>query len=127
MDVDFYYAAFTRPSAGRAAQSELRVFVLHYHDGRGAVKTDNRPLAVRAADGDNVRLTTAGGNYIKAGKVGAGTADLLLWGAGQFGSWGRLDHRAAALAVEAGYAFAVKSNPWLRAIDYLPRSLAQSE
>lgn len=114
MDVDFYYGAFTKPLAGKSAQSELRAFALHYHDGRGAVKTDNRPLAVRAADGDNVRLTTAGGHYISAVKTGAGTADFLLWGAGQFGSWGRLDHRAGAVAAEAGYTFAVVTNPWIR-------------
>ncbi|HLF83995.1 MAG TPA: alginate export family protein [Blastocatellia bacterium] len=114
MDVDFYYGAFTKPLAGKSAQSELRAFALHYHDGRGAVKTDNRPLAVRAADGDNLRLTTAGGSYISAVKTGAGMADFLLWGAGQFGSWGRLDHRAGAVAAEAGYTFAVKTSPWVR-------------
>lgn len=114
MDVDFYYGAFTKPLAGKAAQSELRAFALHYHDGRGAVKTDNRPLAVRAADGDNVRLTTIGGHFVSAVKAGSGTADFLLWGAGQFGTWGTLDHRAGAIAAEAGYKFAVKTSPWIR-------------
>jgi hypothetical protein len=115
MDVDFCYAAFTKALAGKTAQSELRAFVLHYHDGRDAVKTDNRPLAVRAVDDANIRLTTVGGHYISAVKAGAGTADFLLWGAGQFGSWGLLDHRAGAIAAEAGYKFAVKTNPWIRA------------
>ncbi|HXG94665.1 MAG TPA: alginate export family protein [Blastocatellia bacterium] len=114
MDVDFYYAAFTKPLTGKKSQSELRAFALHYHDGRGAVKTDNRTLAARAADGENIRLTTLGGHYISATKAGAGAFDLLLWGAGQFGQWGRLDHRAAAIAAEAGYRFAAKTNPWLR-------------
>jgi Alginate export len=115
MDVDFYYAAFTKPLPGKARQSELRAFALHYHDGRGAVKTDNRPLAVRSADAENVRLTTVGGHFVSAVKAGTGTADFLLWGAGQIGSWGKLDHRAGAVAAEAGYKFPVKTNPWIRA------------
>ncbi len=115
MDVDFYYAAFTNPLPGKAAQSELRAFALHYHDGRGAVKTDNRPLSVRSADFENVRITTVGGHFVSAVKAGTGTADFLLWGAGQFGSWGALNHRAGAIAAEAGYKFAVKTSPWIRA------------
>ena len=114
MNVDFYYGAFTKPFAGKKTHSELSAFALHYHDGRGAVKTDNRALPVRAGESENIRLTTVGGHYIGAVKAGAGTADVLLWGAGQFGSWGRLDHRAGALAAEVGYQFAAKGNPWLR-------------
>lgn len=115
MDVDFYYGAFTKPLSTKKSQSEFRAFALHYHDGRGAVKTDNRTLTVRQADGANVRLTTVGGHYIAALKTRAGIVDLLAWGAGQFGAWGDLDHRAGAVAVETGYQFAVKMNPWLRA------------
>jgi hypothetical protein len=45
--------------------------------------------------------------------------DTLLWGAGQFGSFGALDHRAGAIAAEVGYSFAGnrfadKFKPWLR-------------
>lgn len=115
MDVDFYYGAFTKPIARKVVQSELRAFALHYHDGRRVLKTDNRLLAVRAADGDNVRLTTVGGHLVSAIKAGSGTADLLLWGAGQFGCWGALDQRSGALAAEAGYKFAVRTSPWIRA------------
>ncbi|HSE36649.1 MAG TPA: alginate export family protein [Blastocatellia bacterium] len=115
MDVDFYYGAFTKPLAHKAAQSELRAFVLHYHDGRGVLKTDNRSLGARAADGDNVRVTTVGGHFVSAIKAGSGTADVVLWGAGQFGSWGTLDQRSGALAAEAGYKFAVRTSPWIRA------------
>jgi hypothetical protein len=115
MDVDFYYGAFTKPVAGKRAQSEARAFALHYHDGRNALKTDNRALAARTIDGENIRLTTMGGHFISAIKAASGTLDLLVWGAGQFGSWGRLDHRAGAIAVEGGYKFGVRTNPWLRA------------
>jgi hypothetical protein len=115
MDVDFYYGAYTRPLPGKRAQSEIRAFALHYHDGRGAVKTDNRSLLTRAADGENIRLTTIGGHYIGAIEAGGGALDLLGWGAGQFGSWGRLDHRSAAIAAEGGYQFRVRTSPWIRA------------
>jgi hypothetical protein len=115
MDVDFYYGAFTKPIAGKRAESEARAFALHYHDGRGAVKTDNRLLAARAADGENIRLTTVGGHLLSAIKSGRGAFDLLVWGAGQFGGWGGLDHRAGAIAAEGGYRFGVKTSPWLRA------------
>lgn len=114
LDVDFYYAAFTRSLPGKRSNSEARVFALHYHDGQGALKTDNRPEAARKADAANIRLTTIGGHYISAIKTGAGTTDLLLWGVGQFGSWGRLDHRAGAIAAEAGYQFPVRLKPWVR-------------
>ncbi|HSB10123.1 MAG TPA: alginate export family protein [Blastocatellia bacterium] len=123
LDVDFYYGALTKPLPGKGTQGEARVFALHYHDGRRALKTDNRSQAARLADTENIRLTTVGGNYIGAIKSGGGTFDLLLWGAGQFGDWGRLNHRAGAIAAEAGYqpAGRVVSEPggklkcWLRA------------
>lgn len=115
LDVDFYYGAFTKAFADRTLKSEARVFALHYHDGRGALKTDNRALVARQADGDNIRLTTLGGHYLGAAKAGSGAVDLLVWGAGQFGSWGRLTHRAAALAAEAGYQFKARGKPWVRA------------
>jgi len=115
LDVDFYYGAFTQQFGGNGAKGEARVFVLHYHDGRGALKTDNRPQAARVADRRNIRLTTIGGHYLGVFGRGPGKTDLLAWGTGQFGHWGELDHRAAAIAVEAGRQFAGRWNPWLRA------------
>ncbi len=119
LDVDFYYGAFTKPLKTKASESDLRVFALHYHDGRRVLKTDNRPQAVRAADNEMIRLTTVGGHYLGVAKAGSGKADVLIWGAGQFGDWGKLNHRGAAIAAEAGYQFTGKSvekiKPWLRA------------
>jgi hypothetical protein len=119
LDVDFYYGAFTRPFKSRTGESEMRAFALHYHDGRRTLKIDNRTQAARAADTDNIRLTTLGGHYIGAYRAGRGKVDALLWGAGQFGEWGRLTHRAGAIAAEAGYQFsgklADKIKPWARA------------
>ncbi|HEV2800682.1 MAG TPA: alginate export family protein [Pyrinomonadaceae bacterium] len=120
LDVDFWYGAYTRPLSSKAVAGEFRVLALHYHDGRGALKTDNRTLAARRADTENIRLTTVGGNYVAAVKTGRGTIDLLAWGVGQFGRWGNLDHRAGALVFEGGFqpgtgGLGAKWKPWLRA------------
>ncbi len=124
LDVDFYYGSFNKSFKTKTSESDFRVFALHYHDGRRVLKTDNRPQAVRAADTENIRVNTFGGHYIGVTKAGMGKADVLFWGAGQFGDWGKLNHRAAAIAAEAGYQFggnktADKINPlktiWIRA------------
>ncbi len=115
LDIDLYYGAFTRQLPGKRASSETRVFAVHYHDGRRVTKTDNRPAAMRQADTEKIRLTTIGSHYLSAIKAGAGTADVLLWGVGQFGDWGELEHRAGAIAIEAGYQFSAKWRPWVRA------------
>ena len=103
LDVDFWYGAFTKPITTQKVSSEFRVLALHYHDGRGALKTDNRSTALRRADTGNIRITTVGGNYIAAGKTKNGTVDLLAWGAGQFGDWGNQRHRAGAVVFEGGF------------------------
>lgn len=118
LDVDIYYGAYTKPLKHKSGASEFRLFELHYHDGRRVLKTDNRTAALRAADLGKIRITTFGGNYIGAFKTGGGKTDVLLWGAGQFGSWGNLDHRAGAIAVEAGYHpggnISERIKPWFR-------------
>lgn len=114
LDVDFYYGALTHHLPAQNSQSEMRLFALHYHDGRRVLKADNRPQLARQNDLEKIRLTTLGGHFISAVKAGGGTADFLLWGVGQFGSWGELDHRAGAIAIEAGYQFDTAWKPWLR-------------
>jgi hypothetical protein len=120
LDVDLYYAATTKGFKAGNSENEARAFVMHYHDGRRLLKVDNRAATLRNADLPNkIRLTTVGGNYLSVVKAGTGKVDVLLWGVGQFGSWGNQDHRAGALAVEAGYQFGGKVGnkikPWLRA------------
>ncbi|MBW3635775.1 MAG: alginate export family protein [Armatimonadetes bacterium] len=112
LDVDFLYGAYTVPRA----RSDARLFAAHYRDGRSdVVKVDNRPLALRQADRENIGVTTLGAHYLTAFKAGGGTADVLAWGALQGGDWGNLDHRAAALALEAGYQPRnTRLKPWLR-------------
>jgi len=118
LDVDFWYGAYTKPLASKRVASEYRLFGLHYHDGRGALKTDNRNAAARRADAENIRVTSFGGHYIAAVKTSRGTADFLAWGVGQFGDWGRLSHRAGAATVEGGFqpgGALAKVKTWVRA------------
>lgn len=112
LDVDVQYAAFTKPIVTKKVTSEFRLLALHYHDGRGALKTDNRPVILRRADTQNIRLTTLGGNYLAAVKTARGTLDLLAWGVGQFGSWGNQDHRAGAIVFEGGFQPAGRLAQW---------------
>jgi hypothetical protein len=114
LNVDIQYLAFTRIAAhGRIV---ARAFGLGYHDGRpGITKTDNRPLAVRAADHKNIRLGTYGGDLIATQPAGPGTFDFVFWGALQNGNWGALTQSAGAAALEAGYRFTkVPTTPWFR-------------
>jgi hypothetical protein len=119
LDVDFVYGAYTRQFGGKTVKSEARGFFLHYHDGRGALKTDNRPLAARTADRQNIRLTSIGGHWIGVFGAGAHKTDALLWGVAQFGRWGILDHRAGAFAMELGHQFPGGWKPWLRGGYYI--------
>ena len=118
LDMDIWYAAFTRTKRNKAGEGEWRAFTIHYHDGRRTLKTDSRATELRDADVDNIRITTVGGHYIGAHKTGRGVPDVLLWGAGQFGRWGRLDQRSGAIAAEAGWQpggkVAEKIKPWFR-------------
>jgi hypothetical protein len=114
MDVDAFYAAFTKPLKRKSSESEFRLFALQYHDGRGLVKTDNRAAALRNLDRTNIRLTTFGGHFIAVRNAGQAKFDFLTWGVGQAGTWGVLDHRAGAIALESGVQFKAKGTPWLR-------------
>lgn len=114
LDVDMFYGALTR-SRGRPQTGEWRVFALHYHDGRRALKTDNRAAPARIADTSNIRITTLGAHYVDTLAVAGGKADILLWSAAQFGDWGVQRHRAEAIAAEAGYQPRWdRLKPWIR-------------
>lgn len=118
LDVDIWYTAFTKPIKKKTSESELRAFATYYHDGRQVLKTDSRAAALRTADRENIRVTTIGAHHIGVYKAGGAKFDTLVWGAGQFGSWGLLDQRSGAIAVEAGVqpTKALQSlKPWLRA------------
>lgn len=115
LNVDLQYLAFTRSEFNHHLL--WRAFSLGYHDGRtGITKTDNRPLAVRRADHNNIRVGTYGGDILAAIPVAQGQVDLLAWGVLQNGQWGSLEQRSKAGAIEGGYQFIrVTSSPWIRA------------
>ena len=114
LNADIQYLAYTRYAAKQRVI--FRGFGLSYHDGRtGLTKTDNRTAAARALDHQNIRIGTVGGDMIAAVPVRRATADFLVWGAGQFGSWGKLGQSSGAIAIEGGLRLDdVMGKPWLR-------------
>ena len=114
LNVDLQYLALTRSDWKQHVL--WRAFAIGYHDGRtGLTKTDNRALAVRSTDHQNIRVGTYGGDLLAAVPSGPGQFDFLFWGALQNGSWGKLGDGANAAAVEGGYQLTkVATAPWLR-------------
>jgi hypothetical protein len=109
-------ASATRQVGSGRSVGEWRALAIYYQDWRHVVKTDNRPLALRQQDLANIRIGTYGGHYLHKLDTNAGALNLLLWGVLQSGKWGRLDHRADALDLEAGWQPKVlpKLKPWLQ-------------
>ena len=114
LNTDVQYLAFTRYASQKRVL--LRGFAIGYHDGRtGAIKTDNRPLAIRQADHANIRIGSYGGSAIAALPAGKAKIDLMFWGVLQNGRWGKENHRAGAIAAEAGFQLpGASTQPWLR-------------
>lgn len=118
INVDIQYGAITHPFM--KGHGLWRAFAIGYHDGRtGLVKTDNRSMAARKLDHQNIRLGTYGGNVIWTAPLLHGSFDAVAWGALQNGQWGTLNHSANAGAVEMGYQFdKAPLHPWLRIGEY---------
>lgn len=122
-ETDVAYGAVTRPGRaageggeGSRARADLRLFALGYRDGRGVLKVDNRPTALRSADTEEIRIFTLGGHYLRAWDFAGGKLDLTLWAAAQAGDWGMLRHRAAAFVAEVGVQPEMEAlKPWIRA------------
>lgn len=118
LDVGFLYGSYTVPITRKGGDSELRIFGIGYDDPRGTVlKTDNRPLAARRADNQDILLGTFGADYLQVFNTStAGKFDFLVWGAVQAGSWGLESDRAGAFAGEFGWQPPVQRlAPWLSA------------
>lgn len=114
LNVDIQFLALTH---SQFKQHVLwRAFALGYHDGRtGITKTDNRPLAVRQTDHNNIRIGTYGANIIASVPTDGGQFDLLAWGVLQNGQWGALQQQSKAAALEGGYQYIkLKTSPWIR-------------
>lgn len=100
-------------------RTEARLFWLYYADDRprdnALVVLDNRPLAARSRDRDEIVIQTLGANIAHVEPIGPGKADALAWAAGQFGDWQSLDHQAWAYALEVGYQLPeLWASPWVR-------------
>ncbi|MBI2828933.1 MAG: hypothetical protein HYX77_06665, partial [Acidobacteria bacterium] len=117
LDINVAYGALTAQVGTGTKVGEWRAFGIGYFDDRQRVlKTDNRSAAARGADTKDLNIGTFGGHYLQTVPTSRGPVDFLAWGAVQVGSWGTLDQRAGAFAVEAGWqpqAFS-KVAPWFR-------------
>jgi hypothetical protein len=93
--------------------SELQVFVHRYDDTR---RVTARPdLSGRRVTAADVGITTVGAHVVSARRAGSGEFDVMLWTAGQFGSWYEQTHRGFGVSAEAGYQWAdARWAPWLR-------------
>lgn len=103
----------TRPNPAPGRKTQLQGFGLYYADRRAVTqRPDNSgQTAVRA----DVNLTTVGGVLVGAYPAGPGEADVLGWAAVQRGDWYGQDHKAFAVAGEAGYQWMRTAwRPWLR-------------
>ncbi len=112
----FVNASATQQVGSGKSLGEWRALAIYYQDWRHVVKTDNRTLAVRQQDLANIRIGTYGGHYLHKLDTNSGALNLLLWGVLQNGRWGRQDHKAGALDIEAGWQPKVlpKLKPWLQ-------------
>ena len=111
-DVRVGSAVFSiRPSVAIPA-TDLSAFALRYDDTRPvAARPDNTG---RTATGVQVGITTIGATAVGSAPVGIGEADWLVWFAWQTGSWYAQTHRAWSTAVEGGYQWKARWQPWLR-------------
>ncbi|MGQ9737785.1 MAG: alginate export family protein [Armatimonadota bacterium] len=118
-NVNQIYLAYARALEKENTIFDWRLFWGWYRDSRNVLKVDNRPVAARQADNEDIRVWTLGGHWVQVWKSPAGRTDLLLWGALQGGEWGRLSHSAYALSAEAGFQFPTMWKPWVRAGYYV--------
>jgi hypothetical protein len=114
--VAFGYGAYTHEWGHGRHSADTRFFAIEYNDFRHILKTDDRPLAVRKGDTENIAIQTFGGHSIHAIETGAGTVDLMAWGAVQTGRWGTDKQRSGAFDLEAGVQPKILPavKPWLR-------------
>lgn len=113
-EIDLLYGAVNLTKPAFAQFMDARFFYIYYGDGRGLLKSDNRPAPVRTADKQDISIHTEGAHWIAALPTATGAIDLLAWGAIQQGQWGKLDHSAWAWSTEMGWQPSMFLKPWLR-------------
>jgi len=104
---------FANATAGHPA-AEWQLFGSSYRDRRSDMAVvDNTFSRDRPVD---ITLATVGASYARVSPMREGEIDTVGWGAAQFGDWYGRSHRAASVALEAGYRWTgARSRPWLRA------------
>jgi len=106
-DVNYEGAEWTVKRGTWLPNTELSALTIAYQDHRP-------PVDGGLAHG--LSLVTVGTSLLGVYPAGPGKIDVLLFGAGQFGTYNRLDHAAWAAFFEAGYQLPdVFGTPWLRA------------
>jgi hypothetical protein len=115
-DIDLVYAAVTGKRGSLLPGTEGRIFYLYYADDRRVQVVDNRAAAQRPfLDTQDLSIHNVGGHFLATHALGPGVADGLVWADYQFGDWTSLDHRAWAVAAEAGYQWTrLPAQPWFR-------------
>jgi hypothetical protein len=105
-DITYGGVHFTSKRGVWLPHTEVRLFYIGYDD--------DRPIAHGGLPG-GVTVHTLGFSSIGVHPIGAGNLDLLVWFAGQWGDFARLDHAAAAGIFEAGYQLTEAPwKPWVR-------------
>jgi hypothetical protein len=114
--IGFGYLSYTHEWGHGRHSADTRIFDIEYDDFRHILKTDNRALAIRKTDTENIVINTFGGHSVHAIESSAGTFDLVFWGAVQTGRWGTQTQSSGAFVTEAGYQPRVLPavKPWLR-------------
>jgi hypothetical protein len=118
LNVNLFYGAFNLPITTKDNAGELRIFAIGYMDDRAGVqKTDNRPLGVRTADTNQIRICTYGADYVHVLHTEhKDQFDFLIWGVFQNGGWGAQTQRAEAFVGEFGWQPPIHLiNPWFSA------------
>jgi len=112
-DVRVYSGVATVAPGAIIPGGEIQLFAHQYDDSR---RVTARPdLTGRPVARADLAITTVGGHAVAARKTDNGEADVLVWSAGQFGSWYEQKHRAYGLVGEAGYQWSrVPWWPWVR-------------
>jgi hypothetical protein len=111
-DIDVFAGTVAIRPGIALPRTDLLLFGYHYEDDRGvAARPDNSGLAAASVD---ARINTFGAAAVGSAPAGSGEADWLVWFAGQTGTWYEQQHRAWSLALEGGYQWKVRWQPWIR-------------
>lgn len=113
-DIRLLSAALSPPLGSVVPRTDVQAFVHHYRDTRQvSQRPDNTGRS--AADVD-VSIPTWGISAVGRHPVGAVAVDTVAWLAVQRGHWYEQQHRAWAVATEAGVQWTTAPwQPWLRA------------